>query len=205
MSFVCQVWGGNKRAFLGSVTLVFLGLVILAMSVLTLYEQSGAYGGVVTASPSGGAVTKAVYYLPYPGILPDSPWYKLKAVRDQVSLWLVFNDVKKADRELTYANKRIGAAKFLFEKGSNGLAVSTATKAEKYLEKAFVRVDKLTKDGKDAKSLLLEMKKAVVKHREILEELVAGVEGFDKNGAEETLKMNNLLEQRINQTWLEAK
>jgi hypothetical protein len=129
----------------------------------------------------------------------------LKAIRDRISLVLTFKPEEKAEKELLYANKRIGAAKYLVEGGKVDLGVSTATKAEKYLESAYVRLQKLSGEGKDVKSLIIEVSKAAVKYQEIIEEIVAQTSDEERNLAETTLKMNKLLQQRINQTWLEAK
>jgi hypothetical protein len=96
------------------------------------------------------------YYLPYPGILPDSPLYKIKALRDKIDLWFTFNPVEKATKELQYADKRINAAIFLMQGGKASLGVSTATKAEKYLESAAGLAVGEEKSGKDVKSLLLQ-------------------------------------------------
>ena len=200
-SFVCQFWGGAKKAFWGSTILILFGLMILTMSVFAMHDGLGAFDNTMTATSAG----KIEYYLPYPGILPDNGFYKLKALRDKVVLLFTLKPEMKAEKELLYANKRIGAAKYLVEGGKIGLGVATATKAEKYLESAFARLDKLSKEGRDMKSQILELSKAAVKHQEILEEIVSKSTDIDRNVIEETLKMNKLLQQRINQTWLEAK
>jgi len=201
-SYVYQFWGGFGKAFIGSTLLVLCGFIILAMSVLTLYEKSGAFESSATPSSMSATVN---YYLPYPGVLPDNPFYKIKALRDKIVLWLTVSDTAKADKELLYADKRIGAAKILVEGGKKGLGVSTATKAEKYLESAFGRLDKVSRGGIDVKSQLLTLKTAIAKHQEILEGIVGMTEGSDRNVAEQTLKLNKLLQQKINQTWIEAK
>jgi len=200
-SYVCRFWGGAKKAFWGSTLLILFGLMILTMSIFALHYNVGAFESSATMA----GISKTEYYLPYPGILPDNVLYKFKALRDRVSLILTLKPEKKAEKELLYANKRIGAAKFLMEGGKVGLAVSTATKAEKYLESVFTRLDKLSRGGKDVKSQLLELSKAIVKHQEILDEIVGKSADIDRSVAEETLKMNKLLQQKTNQTWLEAK
>ncbi len=158
-------FGGNKGermfSFLGATLVMGLGVLVLVMSIFSSVARGADMPPVV--------VEKSDYYLPYPGILPDSPIYKFKMVRDRVALWLTFDELGKAKKELLYANKRIGAAVALADGGKKVLAVSTATKAEKYLESAMARVDKLLAAGVDAKSLKLELEKATVKHKEILQ------------------------------------
>ena len=133
--------GIGGPAWFGSVLIVLVGIWILLLSLLS----------------ATGFARASEYYLPYPGILPDSPFYKVKMVRDWVSLRLTFDKDAKAQKELLFANKRINAAKSLYEGGKKELAISVATKAKKYLQQA-------AKDGADVRA-------AILKHDEILMEL----------------------------------
>jgi hypothetical protein len=148
---------------------------------------------------------KVEYYLPYPGILPDNPLYKLKAIRDRLRLWFELDEEKKARLELLYANKRINAAVFLVDGGKGSLGVTTATKAEKYLEQAVERTLKLSKDGKDVKSLMTELMTACRKHAEILTGLQKRAEGEAKKTLELDLAKTELHIQRLEQMLLEVK
>ncbi len=164
---------------------ILLGIAIMLVSVLS-----------ISASPKAAELLGPVeYYLPYPGILPDSPLYKLKAVRDQLRLWITFDPTKKAERQLLYADKRINAAKVLNEGGKSTLAISTATKAEKYLEQSVNLTLQLLKSGTDVKSLLLTQAKSTAKHHEILITFQPPLEM--------ALKTNELLSQQIAQALLE--
>lgn len=152
-----------RNAIIGCSAAVLFGIAVLLMSIYSAAAPARVY-------PAGEAATvKVQYYLPYPGMLPDSPLYKVKAARDRVMLWLTANEEKKAKRELLYADKRIGAAAALLEGGKPDLAITTATKAEKYLESAINRVKRLSRAGRDVKSIMLTLEKAIVKHKEILE------------------------------------
>lgn len=210
--FVFRNWKKLAGGFvLSSAALVFGG-VILIMSFLAASNPIGAVVPVeptkavmpeVTATPEA---KKVVYYLPYPGILPDNPLYKFKAARDRVSLIFTFNEEKKARKELLFADKRINAAVFLVEGGKSNLGVTTATKAEKYLEQAVSKATKMSEGGQDVKSLMLELKKAAAKHVEIIEELVAGgVSSDEKRTLETSLATTKMLLERLEQMLLEAK
>ena len=191
----------------GSMAVVLFAAGILVMSVATIFTPALVFPAAeeATASAVVTVVPKPEYYLPYPGLLPDSPFYKLKAARDRVVLWLTFNSEKKAEKELLYADKRINAAKNLAEGGKVGLAVTTATKAVKYLESAVNRAEKLSREGKDVKSLLATFQKAISKHNEILEMLAGKTTGPERNVLEETGKLNKLLGERVAQVLIEAK
>lgn len=166
-SFIDSAWGNLRNALIGCSAALLFGLAVLLMSILSVGRSAAAeVAGLTVKEP---VTVRVEYYLPYPGMLPDSPLYKIKAVRDRLQLVLTFDEIRKAERELLYADKRIGAAQALADGGKMDLAVSTATKAEKYLESAVNRVKKLSGSGRDVKSMIMTLEKAVAKHREILE------------------------------------
>ena len=167
---------------------ILFGIIILIVSLLSTTSKPQAASLEL-------ATTTVQYYLPYPGILPDNPLYKAKAVRDQVLLWTTFDPVKKAERQLLYADKRIYAAKVLLDGGKTKLAESTATKAEKYLEQSVNASIRLLKTGVDVKSLLLTQAKSTAKHQEILKTFQPPLEN--------ALKTNELMSQQVAQALLE--
>src|SRR3990172_12527926 len=138
------------KKVLGTSAALMVGLVVLVLSIMAAVNP-------LVVSPHGDAteagvlVQKVEYYLPYPGVLPDSPLYKVKALRDRMVLWVTRGEKAKAEKELLYADKRINAAMFLVEGGKEALGVTTATKAEKYLESATNRTVKLAEQEKDVK------------------------------------------------------
>lgn len=173
ISFVKSAWGSFRNAIIGCSAAVLFGLAILLMSIFSVTNPEAVFpqtDATESAQYEEVSPSPAVqYYLPYPGILPDNPLYKVKALRDKVRWWLTFDEGKKAERELLYADKRINAAIALIEGGKVDLGVDTATKAEKYLEQAVYRTIKLKKIGQDMGSLMLTLEKASAKHAEILE------------------------------------
>ena len=191
----------GRNAVLASGAAVVFGLAVLVLSILAAVNPLVVFPHQ-DATSGGILVEKVEYYLPYPGLLPDSPFYKLKAVRDKIGLWLTWDEEKKAERELFLADKRINAAAALFEGGKEELAIATATKAEKYLEAAISRATKLKNEGKDVKSVLGVMAKSVAKHEELMERLareaVAG-----KGLAVTTLQMTAGLHERMDQVMRE--
>ncbi len=220
-----KVWGGWKRGLMGSMAAVLFGTFILVASVMAVVDpmQVKPFEGttskkttptpVITVNPtpaseSGEMVkmeTGTPYYLPYPGMLPDNPLYKLKTLRDRIKLTLTMDQVKKAELELFLADKRINSAVFLLNGGKDELAVSTATKAEKYLEQAIDRTNKLSKEGKDVKSLLGKLTKSSVKHLEILEEMQPKVSNGLKEVIVSTKAKTKMLSENVGQSMVEAK
>lgn len=202
-SFMKRTWGGWKRAIVGSFSAIIFGAAILVMSILAVSNPMGVSPSEMGASSSG--IQEIKYYLPYPGILPDSPLYKLKAARDRIMLWLTWDEGKKAERELLYADKRINAAQVLAEGGKVQLGVTTATKAEKYLATAAERTIGMSKKGKDVKSFMNTLKQATKRHIEMLSELINRTNGGEKAVVEKTLDSTLMVEQNIDQALLEAK
>jgi hypothetical protein len=166
---------------------IAVGFVILLVSIMSITTYPKAASEPPFFGPSAPE-SKVEYYLPYPGILPDSPIYKIKAVRDQIKLWTTLDSIKKARLQLLYADKRINAALALKEGGKQVLAVSTATKAEKYLESAV-------KASLYNKEMLIILSKSLAKHREILKTFLPPLET--------ALKTNELMSQRVAQALLE--
>lgn len=132
---------------------------------------------------------KAVEYsLLWPGILPDHPLYPLKMLRDRVWLFLTTDSLKRAELLMNFADKRIWSSQMLVEKGKVALGVTTATKAEKYLEKALLQASIAEEKGKNTKSLYDRVWKATQKHEEILLQIEEKVPDSAKSVIEEALK-----------------
>ena len=129
------------------------------------------------------------YYLPYPGILPDHPLYWLKMIRDRARLWLTKNPTQRFQRLLLYADKRVGAAEALVEGGQSSLGVSTATKAEKYLEQTANQFKELKSLDKATPELKDSFFKASLKHEQVLKTILEKVPDQEKPTIEQILEI----------------
>jgi hypothetical protein len=203
-------WKKSIGGIVASSAAIIFGVAVLLMSLLAVSNPVAVHPSMELATGAGemnatsGALVKIEYYLPYPGLLPDSPLYKVKALRDRVTLWLTFGEQNKARRELLYADKRINAATFLVQGGKNSLGVTTATKAEKYLETAVNRAVKEAGAGQDAKSLLADLAKACTKHLEIWQELIPKVGTEGQQALEAVYLTTQMSLERVNQTLTEV-
>jgi len=151
--------------------LIFLIVLVIGLKVLAgsaLAKETLEFGVKEEASK----IAKVEYILPYPGILADNPFYFLKMIRDRVWGFLIHDPLKNSRWCLLMADKRIWASQMLMEKGKFDLAVSTATKAEKYLEKAVDKVYQAKKMGNEDRALLEKIGRASLKHKEILNEVL---------------------------------
>ncbi len=113
------------------------------------------------------------YNLAYPGkILPDNFFWPLKAFRDRVWLWVTTNPSRKAELNLLFADKRLGASKILFERGKAEEGYIVLTKAEKYLETAQFLEKQNRIKGLDTYEFLLRIANASLKHGEVINEVL---------------------------------
>jgi len=153
-----------------------LAFGILAVSVLRTAGVNYVFSKTTTPSPAPEEVrTEIPYFIPYAGkVAPDSPLWPLKALRDKVWLAVTTNPTKKAEIMLLLADKRIALAQELMGEGNSELAVTTLTKAEKYLEQAVDQEKIARGKGVDTVSLLTKLSLATLKHRQMTEEILAG-------------------------------
>lgn len=182
-------------------------ILILAFGILFFSVERSGFGAqssfatssarfVVVDEASAAARPKVDYSLPYPGILPDNPFYKLKMIRDRLWIFLTPDPIDRSELFLLYADKRLGAGKALIEEGKVSLGLSTITKGEKYLERAVLEAEKTKKQGKNLNQLPSKLVKACVGHQAILTELQLGFETEGKEVIDNQLKMVKDLSQR---------
>ncbi|KKT75798.1 MAG: Fibronectin type III domain-containing protein [Microgenomates group bacterium GW2011_GWA2_44_7] len=168
---------------------ISLALGILIVSLFAVTFKAGRVRGAITVAITSPTVspTPINYILPYPGILPDSPLWVFKALRDRLILLLAWDSVSKVEKELLLADKRLKAAEALIEGGKMSLGVSTAIKGEKYLLDAVTLWDKTGNHKPDRQD---QLERALAKHKEILIVL-----------KEKSPELNNLLKEasEINQ------
>lgn len=114
---------------------------------------------------------KTNYELPYPGLLPDSPLYFLRIMRDKTISFLISDPLKKAEFNLLQADKRLNAGIFLFNKNKILLVLSTISKAENYFGEALEKTKEARKEGMDITNITRKLMDSSKKHQEILDSL----------------------------------
>lgn len=164
------------RKYLYGLCAFVLAFAILSVSVLRTSFVISAYG-YSTPSPKPVAtqipMPDVVYPLPYPGpILPDNWLWYLKAIRDRVQYLITTDPLKKAELNLLFSDKRLGASLTLFKDQKPDLGVSTLTKGEKYMEKAAKEERVARKSGENTKDFLVKLANASLRHRQIIEEQI---------------------------------
>lgn len=162
-----------RRYLLGFLAFVF-AFAILSVSVLKSASVRYAFATPFPFSVLAEKTKMEIdYQLPYPGrILPDSPFWFIKASRDKLWHVLTTNHSKEAELALLFSDKRLAMSKILFERGKPELAFSTLTKGEKYLEEAISHEKEARERGADTVEFLLKVSKASLKHRQVIDEIL---------------------------------
>jgi len=126
-----------------------------------------AYG--ITENLSASSSSQQINYeLPYPGLLPDSPLYFLRVIRDKAVSFLISDPLKKAEFDLLQSDKRLNAGIYLFNKGKTSLAFSTVSKAQNYFEEALDKTAEAKKQGRNVNDIEEKLRSALEKHKQEL-------------------------------------
>lgn len=149
-------------------TLFFLLLALILFVPHAAFAQENA---TAAAAPS------IEYTLPYPGILPGSPFYFLKTFRDKVISILITDPKKQAEFDLLQADKRLAATEYLLRSRppKTALAIDTLSKGENYFFFAVENASIAKKEHIDVNGLLDTMLTASQKHKEIILQLLPQV------------------------------
>ncbi len=160
---------------------VLLPLVILIFFTVTntksyaqekVVETDTPIGIDVTATESSAMQGKVNYEFPYPGMLPDNPFYFLKVIRDGVVKLLINDSMKRARFSLLNSEKRMYAGKLLVDKGKDGLALSTISKGNNYLDEALAAAKNYKRQlprNVDAKLFFLQLRSSILKQKETMQ------------------------------------
>lgn len=158
--------------------LLVVGMFTLAFVVLfiSIFNSSAITYTLSRVNPTTSQEIEPLsinYVLPYVGrVLPDSPFWPLKAIRDKVWFVITPSHLRKAQLALLSADKRIEMSRILFKKGEGSIALSTYTKGEKYLTIAVEEERLARAQGLDTSSFLTALATAALKHMEITKDLM---------------------------------
>jgi len=143
------------------------------------------------------SASKDTYNLPYAGLLPDSPLYFLKAIRDRLVDMLISDNLKKAEFTLLQADKRLSMAIALMDKGKPELAESTESKGQNYLKRTITLREKANREGQDVVGFTAKLRKSLEKHEDVLLGLTSRSQGSVKDSfvrmASDTAKIRTSL------------
>lgn len=150
--------------------------VIFTLIVFVVLITTSSFAQASSSSPQPAKTSR--YTLPYPGILPDHPLYKLKVLRDKIIPFFISNPETKINFYLELTDKGLAATEALVDKGRIKLAEETALKAEHNYTLLTYEVKKnkwnITKEKYE------KLKQAALKHQGVLENIVDKVPDNEK-------------------------
>src|SRR5579883_115828 len=97
-----------QKAVLIIIASFLLFFIVFPKHVVFAADSSQSAGSSQSAAVSPTGVPD--YVLPYPGILPDNPFYFLKVLRDRLILFFISNPTKKSSFYLLQSDKRLEAS-----------------------------------------------------------------------------------------------
>lgn len=170
-------------------------LLVCAVFLLSLVSVAPVSAQSITAFEN----TIIDYQLPYPGILPDNPLFFLKQTRDSIQLFLAQDPLAKAEVFLQLSDKSLSAALELSKKGKHKLTIERVAKSEELFAKAIEIVEKQGSKMDAAKKtdFLAVLKKANLKHRETIDELMKDLPQGQFEQIQKLRETNVALEGRI--------
>lgn len=181
-----------KTRVISTAVFFALAFMILISTFISLNQVQYAFGQSATPTPILGQKMEVDYNLPFAGkIEPDHPLWTVKALRDKVSLALRLKSVRKIETLILLGDKRIQFANHLMSKDKSELSVSTLTKSEKYLEEAVNLEKSVRAKNVDTKDVTKKLIMSTLKHRQILEELLAKAPEDAKPVIAKTIDLNN--------------
>ena len=174
--------------FLASSLLIFL----------TSFNISFAKEHTTEDSTASDSAQKVTYELPYPGLLPDSPIYFLRIIRDRVVDFLISDSLKKSEFDLLQADKRLNAGIYLFNKGKLPMSISTISKAENYFMEALQKIKEAKRQGMETTETTNRLINSSKKHLEVLKSLKAkSPKNFKSSFDRELQRVDKFVEEAI--------
>jgi len=131
--------------------------------------------------------------LPDPGLTPDSPFYFLEIIAEEIGNFFTFGDLKKAERHAALAAERLAEAQVIAGKGKPELTEKTLARYENQLEKSMARVERAESKGKNTEKVmevLARVGQATSKHLEVLAEVYEKVPEDAKPAIENAMKVS---------------
>jgi hypothetical protein len=143
----------------------------LLLGILLILFFFNSQKSFAQSTPSA-QISNVQYDLPYTGILPDSPLYFLKALRDNVLALFITDPLKKAEYELLMADKRLGGAEALLAKDKDALAITTLSKSGNYFYQAIGQAAIAKRQGENVNDVVSKLVTASIKHQQVIFQMI---------------------------------
>ncbi len=128
--------------------------------------------------------------LPDPGTTPDSTFYFLKSWKESIQTFFTFGAENKAKQFMHLAEVRLAEYQKMIEKEKIEIAEKTLTKYEQQLNHALEKAEEAKEKGKDVEKLKEAISEKIIKHQEVLIEVLNKVPEEAKKGIENAIEMS---------------
>ena len=145
--------------------------------------KSGAFAQEVSLPIPTDAIspspipTPVNYELPYPGVLPGSPLYTIKVLRDKINEIFMKSSIRKSNFYLLQADKRLAASIELFKDGKGEIGEETLSKSLNYLDKSIDKMEEAKKSQENVSDIYGKIKTSSAKQKEEIEKLRKNANG----------------------------
>lgn len=155
------------------VTFLFFtfGFLVLVVSILrsASLRHSSNFSFSNTGLENGNQNLSFDYYFVSSGeVLPDHPFWIIKALRDKFWLFLTPGLTRKSELNLLFSDKRLMAAKILAQRKKYDLSYDTVLKSHNYFVEAVNLESEARRKGYNTDELLLLLTKASLAHKETI-------------------------------------
>ncbi len=130
---------------------------------------------------------------PKAGTTPDSPFYFLEIILEEIGTFFTFGDLKKAERHAVLAAERLAEVQMIAGKGKPKLTEKTLARYVKQLEKSMARAEKAQSKDKNTEKVMevvTRVGQATSKHLEILAEVSEKVPEEARSAIENAMKVS---------------
>lgn len=156
-------------------TLLFFvfGFLVLVISILrsASLRHSSNFSPPAARLEDAQKLSVNYYFASAGDVLPDSPFWIVKVLRDKFWIFLTPGSTRKSELNLLLSDKRLMAAKTLIQKGKHDLAYTVILKSHSYFVEAVNLEYEARKMGDNTDELLLLLTKASLARKEIMQSL----------------------------------
>jgi hypothetical protein len=138
------------------------------------------------------------YELPYPGILPGSPLYIFKNIRDKIVEITTTDPVRKTEFYLLQADKQLASALLLYKQNQKELADSTLLNSQNNLEKSIDSLIESKKEQKNANDLPIKIKTSSTKQKQEILVLLEDAKNKETDTLKDSYNRAEQIENRAN-------
>lgn len=131
-----------------------------------------------------------------PKLLPDSPFYFLKRIKEGIELFLAQAPEAKAEKYAELATRRIAEAKVMIKRNKNQFVVKLMEKHQEHLDKAEKKIEEAKEKGKDVERVLAIVAEATSIHQKVLADVYEKVPEQAKEAIEHAMEVSSRGQER---------